>query len=662
MNKTDIIFYTLGIIIIFAGIYTTLTTSIYNFAPTDFGLVNRLPIVYWLGLVAIGVVFYTARESLYKSTFALIFLIIFLFIIPAVVREPVWLSNSYYPYANSLRVNDVRTSIDLTQDSDISTSYYYWPLFLFLASIINITTNSNEELILKILPILIILAISGVSYLILNKKFPQTTSIGGASLVIASFWLRQQYFGPPAISYVFFFFALYVFSYILFKPNKFRNEIYLLFTLFFTATLFTHLLTFGILIFMLGSMFLVDKIKHIEHYRPLFYVTIFSGISGFIYYLRGFLVTSSDGISTNYVIWIINTLINSITHIDNLSLFKESSRIQATLPQTLNYYSSWIIVGLNGICIAYLVLKFIVKRFDPKNELWETSSLFFLIFLVCLGIMAFALTYGPHESYQRAFMFGIFPLVYFTVTVLHKHRPILYLTLLAIILLNLPAQYGADNFRTATTTQLTGSKFFSDFALNTTDTTSISPFSLYSRYFNPAKHFDFTSIGTLPFTSLNTILRDQDAKLNSNKFLMLSNEEYNFYYYYLGFDPINMVNLYTYTMTQRIANSSTLPVYITTNLSKYNATEFYTSRIYDNSGFQLIRLYKTYTITYLTETKDGHSVIYSKQVPQGTKLSFTQTDPLFNHWEVNGENWGRSTTLNVTVNRTRFVTAVHQYG
>lgn len=662
MNTSSIKFYIISTIIIITGIYTVLTTSIYTFSANDFGLVNRLPIVYWIGLVSIGILFYTSRDSIYKSAFAFIFLIIYLFVIPTVVREPVWLSNSFYPYTNSLKVNDIRSSINLNQESDISTSYYYWPLFLFLASIINITTYCNAEIILKFFPILTIVIIGVLSYMIFKMKFNETTSITGASLVIGSFWVRQQYFGPPAISYIFFFFLLYIFSYVLFKTIKFRNDIYVLFILFFTSTLFTHLLTFLIIVFMLGSIFILDRIKHIKNYKPLLYLTILSGIASVVYYLRGFLIPSSGGISTSYINWIIGSIVDSISHISNASIFKESSRIQVTLPQMISYYSSWIIVGLDAVCIVYLIMIFVFKRFDPKSILWENFSIFLVLFLACLGVMAVALTYGPNESYQRAFMFGILPLVYFSITVMGKHKNLLYLALFAVILLNIPAQYGSDNFRTATSTQLSGNKFFSDLAINSTQTTCINSFSLYSRYYNPDKHFKFSSIGTLPFTSLSSILNDQTNKLNNNKYLMLSNEENDFYSYYLGSDPISRINLNNYTITKYPINSTKLDEFIKANYSQNNVTEFYTSRIYDNSGLQIIRLLKTYTVTFIMETPNETRLLSSEQVLSGTHLSYQipPSDPRkpFDHWEVDGDNWGNATTLNITVNDSRFINAV----
>jgi hypothetical protein len=644
VNISNFKFYSISTVIILAGLYSILTTSIYSFDATDFGLVNKLPLIYWVGLTAIGILFYTSRESFNKSAIAFIFLIFFLFVIPTIIREPVWLSNSYYPYANSLKANDINFSINLNQKTDISTSYYYWPLFLFLASIVNITTYSSEDLILKIFPILTIIIISLLSYLIFRMKFTETTAVTGASLVIASFWVRQHYFGPPAISYIFFFFLLYILSYLIFKPLKLRNELFILFILFFTATLFTHLLTFLIIAFMLGSIFMLDRIKHIKNYKPLLYLTLLSGIAGAIYYLRGFLVPSSGGFSKNYINYIINSMVNSISNIGNTSIFKESSRIQATLPGMLSYYTSWIIVGLNAICIIFLLLKFILKRFNPNNILWENYSIFLIFFLACLGVMAVALTYGPHESYQRAFMFGILPLVYFTLIVLSKYKNILYLTLFIVIICNIPAQYGSDNFRTATSTQLSGNKFFSDLAVNSTATTCINPFSLYSRYYQPEKHFTFSQIGTLPFVSYNSTYKDQNIKLNNNKFLMLSNEENNFYNYYLGFDPISRIPLNDYPNTD-IFN---------------DVTEFYTSRIYDNSGFQIIKLFNTYTINlYQVESNSNiyyippliASTEYPTQVPITIRRP-TTSDQFFDHWEIDGKKIEKTTSMKNILNVT----------
>ena len=566
-------------IIVLAGIYTIYSTSIYTFKSDDMGLVSRFPIFYWIGLGAIGLFFYLNRKSIQFTTFSFIFLCFYLYVIPGIIREPVWLSNSYYPYSESINLQDIEnniSNINLSKTTDISTSYYYWPLFLFLSSIINITTAINSEFLLKFFPVLTILLIASVSYLIFRLKFNDVDSIIGASLVISSFWLRQQYFGPPGISFIFFFFIFYIVSFLLLKPFEFKKEYFIILIGFCFTILFSHLLTTAIIVFILGSLFILNIFVKIKNYRPLFIITVISGLGFLGYYFRSYILPfDTGGLSNNYIQWIINTLINSITNITKLSIIKEPSRIQATLAGMVSYYSSWLIVLLNGVFILYLFISYIIKHQDTRKIISEAYSLFLILFMGCLGFMAFALTYGPHESYQRAFMFGILPLTYFILISIHNNKKILYTVLLMIFILNIPAQYGSDGFRTATADLMYGNKFFSDYISDSKTATCINDFSLYSRYYHPEKRFKFTVIDYLPFTSYPSKELVQ-LKYEQSDYVMLSNEEENYYHYYLGKDPNSQVDL--------DSNLNTLDTH----------GEFYSNRIYSGNGFELYRIYTIY--------------------------------------------------------------------
>ena len=231
------------------------------------GLVSRLPISFWIGVGLLGLLWFVGRNSKYKAATALVMTIMFLNVAPAIIKTPVWLSNSYYPFGEALLINSNGHLV--SRPLDILTSYHYWPLFLYLTSIFTLVTGIPDYFILKLLPLLTISMYGLLTFLILRGKVKSVYAMAGAAWFIGSFWLRQHYFGPPSISFIFFLTLALIGSWLFLEEKKEKQTFAarFLFILFFTALTLTHALTsLMALMFLLGMYlarrFVVKKRAH----------------------------------------------------------------------------------------------------------------------------------------------------------------------------------------------------------------------------------------------------------------------------------------------------------------------------------------------------------------------------------------------------------------
>jgi hypothetical protein len=237
--------------------------------------------------------------------------------------------------------------------------------------------------------------------------------------------------------------------------------------------------------------------------------------------------------------WSIEIFSKVISGVRELGLYKEPLRIIGSTANQLNYLSSWAVVLLNGAVVFVAVFQAIRNARKRASTVKIGYFLFCLILLMMLGLFAFTVEYGPHESYQRAFMFALMPLSYLCIDFLSKKPRILLVALMAILFLNIPAQYGSDSYTLATNTELAGAAFF---AAHTPQKLScLHKQSMYIRYYDPQKDIKFLSISTLPPTSVpnaSVIYKVVDEA----DYIILSKLQDNYYLYFLGTNPLDQVD------------------------------------------------------------------------------------------------------------------------
>lgn len=526
-------------------VYSLIFVRIYSVAPTDLGLVSRLPMFFWIGLGFVGVVWFTGLKSTRVLAIALALTVAYLYVAPAVIRVPVWLSNSYYPFGESVLLNSSGHLVDYP--STTLNSYHYWPLFLYFASEFMQITGIPQYAILKYFPLLIISMYVLLVFLILRVKLKATYSILGAGLFTASFWLRQQYFGPPGFGYIFFLLGVLIISHLFFVEKARKTTLAALFILVFIVATATHALSSFMLILVLGSLYLAHRLTR-EH-AP----TVIPQLLGFS---ATFFLFYSMFLTPAFFNLVSRTYYNILSLGEEFSLFKEPSRISGSSAQVLNYRCT---IGIMFICASIAlvgVLLTLRNKSSRKHLSMDSYPLSLAILSMLLIAFAFFAEYGPHEAYQRAFMFGLIPLSYFCAIALSKKPKLFSLVILIVLFLNIPAQYGADSYTLVRNSELSGAAFFANHTPQ--KTTCLYDFSLEIRYYDPMKQVDFLTLTTLPFTSVPNASQVNQA-FSEADYVIFSDKENNYYYYFLSQNPLDQANINLF------------------------------NRLYDNSAFILLR-------------------------------------------------------------------------
>jgi len=539
-------------------IHAIATTRVYSFKSYELGLLSRLPVTYWCGLAILGITWFRGRNSRTKLAIAFAFTIGYLYVAPAIIRVPVWLSNSFYPYGEGVMIAAEGHLVE--RPLDILTSYHRWPVFLYLTSAMTVSASVPAFVILKVFPLITIFLVGLLSFLTFRKLFTDSIALAGAGWILASFWLRQHYFGPPGVSYVLFLMILLLGVEFILNGTNQKNRLILWFLVLFcfTIVVLTHALTSFMALILLFTLWLAKRYVQKEPATDL-----------------ALLFMVSVSIISSYYAFVIpslmeffgETLFESLSRVWTLSIYREPSRLLASPASLINYYTSLAIVFINVITVSAMFFYLVQTRYSGSNanntRKKQGVLAFSFLSLLLFGLFAFMGEYGSHEAYQRAFMYALVPLALLSISVL-RHKPkVLFVFLAALIFLNVPAQYGSDNFRVATAQQLVGSEFFAHYAPE--NISCLTKFSLYIRYFDPMKSFRFYSVGELPYTeALNMTVIGQAIEMSD--YIILSDLLNNYYIYYLGENPFDKAPI-----------------------SQAN-------RVYDNQDFQIF----TSNITHLT--------------------------------------------------------------
>jgi len=510
-------------------VYSVASTQINYVKTTDLGLTSRMPLTFWVGLAFLGLVWFVCKESKHGLIVALALTIGYLFVAPVIIRIPIWLSNSYYPFGESSLINSSGHLVDYP--STTLNSYHYWPLFLYFSSEFVQITGIPDSIIMKYFPLLIISLFSVLTYLILRMKMKSVYAIFGAAWLVSSFWLRQQYFGPPAFGYVFFLLNLLILSYLFFTETTKKPALAALFLVSFIIVTLTHVLSAFMSIVALVALYFAYRLTHKQSPTAVTTLCFFS-IAIFLSY-NMFSAPAFFNLSSR-------TFYNIFSLNIELGIFKEPSRVTGSAAQVLNYRSTLAVMLISGSIAVLSLLLLLKNRFSRKRLAVSSYNVFWTTFLALLGLFAVTVEYGPHEAYQRAFMFGLVPFSYFCVSLLSRKPKILPVVLCLLLFLNIPAQYGADSYTLARKPLLAGSEFFATHTLQ--NITCFYDFSLEIRYYDPLKEVKFLVLATLPFTKVPNASSVNEV-LNEADYVIISDTQNNYYYYFLGQNPLDQVDL-----------------------------------------------------------------------------------------------------------------------
>lgn len=512
-------------------IYSTASTSLNKIEPTDLGLVSRLPLTFWIGMVLLGCLWFFRWNSQKGQIVALLLTVSFLYVVPAIIRTPVWLSASYYPFGESVLIT--QTGHLVVRPESILLAYHTWPAFLYLASTFTLVTGMPHHIVLKFFPQLIIALFGLLAFLILRVKLKSSYAIIGAAWFLGSFFLRHYYFGPACIAYIFFLLALLVVSRLFYAEKAKKTKLEALFLFLFVVTMFTHALTSLMLLVVIVALYLTQRFFHegppAAHARTATLCILSSVI----------LLAYNMYVASRFFTVTLRTFSEVLLGRRELGIYLESSRIAGSMAQQLSYASYWGIVLLNAVVATIAILQMFRAVRSGRQTVQKGYAAFWIVLLVAQGLFAFTGEYGPHEASQRAFMFGLIPLTYLCVNLLEKKPKILLAILVGLLFLNIPAQYGGDSYTLATNTQLAGAKFFTEYTPQ--NVTCFSDFSLYFRYHNPQKNIRYVSLGTLPFTTFPNSSSVNEA-MSKADYIVISELENNYYLFFLGENPLDQVD------------------------------------------------------------------------------------------------------------------------
>lgn len=516
--------------------YSIASTSVIWVEPSTFGLASKLSLVYWFGLAFLGCLWYVGRHSKYFLACSFALTILYLYVAPTVIRVPVWISNSYYPFGESKLIAETG-HVDYRSGTTI-ISYLDWPAFLYFASQFSLVTGIPDYLLLKCFPLLLVTLYGLFLILIQRSRVGSSMAIFGGALLLAGFFIRQQYFGPQAISYVLFLVDFLIVSWLFFDDKASKRTLAFLLLFLFAVTTFMHPLTSLMLLVTMASLYITYRFllkKSSKTVLVLCFVSAVVWIGYQAYFASGFFVV------------MVQHLRDLLSGITRSNIVSESSRLIGSRAMELNFVTSYAIVGLfAGVALISILLisrKVWKQKMHPTGE--QEYSIFNMVLLVMLALFAFTGIYGATEAYQRAFFFGLVPLTFLCISLLKSKPKLLVLFLVAVIFLNIPAQYGSDTYRLATSAQLDGVEFL---VRSTPQSFSvIGKFTLYIRYYDPLKNYTVPDIGLgYPFTSLpNSSVVDEavDRVLGQVNYVMRSGLEDNFYIFFLGSNPFDSINL-----------------------------------------------------------------------------------------------------------------------
>jgi hypothetical protein len=442
---------------------------------------------------------------------------------PMLIRGPVWISNSYYPYGESLLIN--QNGHLITNPHASMVSYHYWPLFLYFSSSFTMLTGLSTDVILKLFPLITVFMYALLSLLILRIKLNPPLAYIGSALVVASLFIRQQYFGPQAIAYIFFLATLLVTAMLFFDKKSNKRLLAAVLFMLFAVTTFTHPLTSFMSIAIFFAFYLAVRLSDKTSPFRLNKLFLFGTVAWLVY-------------NCYAAAPFFNTAITHFSQIfegsRDLTIINESQRLIGSDAMMLNFVASWAIVGVCVSLAVFSIFKLTRKRFWQRRE--GCFAVFNVLMLFLFAAFAFLGEYGAVEAYQRAFMFGLIPLSFLVVTLLYSKPKLLVVLLAGLMFLNIPAQYGADNYRLATPGLLSGYAFIASHAPE--NCTIVGDFTLYIRYFEPLKSYNVLDVGlSSPFNNVPNpaLLR---YEIRQADYVIDSDMQHNLYMFYMGEDPM----------------------------------------------------------------------------------------------------------------------------
>jgi hypothetical protein len=513
------------------AVVTFLTTSVTYLDSTDWGLISRLPLVYWIGLATLGTaILFSMRGNFLgtRTSVALLFLImLYVNFVPMLIEKPVGFSAySLWPASEANQV--IATGHVSIQAPRMLMSYESWPLFSIFNAVFIMIAGSSVISLAKWFPFFTLSLWGLLVFLILKRFLKPEYALVGVSLFLCGSWTRQQYFSPQ--SFAFSLFLLFIFLITVRSGYGFgadRRSVFGLSFVIFVAAVFSHALT-SILIVMILFVSYFAALLFARHEERKSKSNLF-----FCLLCCSVLVSYVVLVTPKFFKSAFNTVLNALSNLAGSTPIQQFSRLPGSQFQQLTNLSTYLIVSIFVVVSLIALLAINRKKTLPRIQLT------FWIGLIGTLSVASLLPYGTQEAPFRAFIFALPILSLLSVYLLKSQPRILSCFLLLALVASVPALYGSDSFRLATTPELQGSKYLASYLPD--GSVCFYKFSPYVRYYDAPKQLQFTSLGRPPFLSYDA--SSIEASLNATDIIVLSRNQENYYTYYFGTDPLESIDL-----------------------------------------------------------------------------------------------------------------------
>jgi ABC-type multidrug transport system permease subunit len=213
-----------------------------------------------------------------------------------------------------------------------------------------------------------------------------------------------------------------------------------------------------------------------------------------------------------------------------IPIYRESARVVVTSYEYWTNMSTYILIFLT-IAITSFAMFLIFRR----KTMSKSQFSFWTSFLIAMVLPSLLMQYGAEAPY-RAFTFGSVAFVLFSIYLLRANPRILFGVLFVVLAMSIPALYGSESFRLATSSELAGNKYCATYLPDNTLMLYIT--DSYVKYYNLSAKIRFTDFGGTPFYSRLSSLQIEN-KISDCDCIVVSRNLENYYMYYLGINPFN---------------------------------------------------------------------------------------------------------------------------
>jgi hypothetical protein len=509
------------------AIHAVLTTHVTSLNTTDWGILSRLPITYWVGLGLVGVlILFSLRNaqslSLKVSLTIFVLILVYTNFVPQIIETPIGLSRfSLWPSSQaSLTISTGHISVGQPKQM---LDYNNWPFFTVFTSIFMLITGSPLGWLAKWFPLFTITLWALLVFIILKKFLEPKYSLIGAALFLCGSWTKQQYFGPQSFAFVLFLIAIFLLFQSKNPTFNFSKKPFVILTVItFIGLVFSHVLTPVALLLMVITVYLIVNMfdRHdVKSSKSLWY---------FILLCITIVIAYNVYVTPNFISYGFNQIVAAF----GSSVTQQLGRVAGSQYQTFTNASIYGLVGgFFGVSLLGLFLMSRNKN-QPKLQTLTWFGATGAMFLIAI------IPYGQEGPF-RAFIFALPFLALICVSLLKRKPKLLGSLMVVFLILSVPAIYGSDSYRLATDSEMKGTTYIVQYLPDAS--LVFGRLSTYVRYFNPLTNMTFQSIGAPPFLSYDPISIEQN--LDKTNYMAVSRNDVHYYEYYTGANPYQGLNL-----------------------------------------------------------------------------------------------------------------------